>query len=170
MKKLSVVILFLITTTLSAQDVFEAARLGDLTRLRELVKLKPDTVNALNNAGFTPLIIAVYRDRIEAVEFLLASGANVDADSPEGSALLGACYKGHLRLAQLLIGRGAALNRPNTHGTTALMYAAMSGNAELVKFLLNRGADKKAAEKSGKTALDYAAVSGSVEIRRLLGD
>lgn len=151
-----------------AQDVFEAARNGDIQRLQFLVKLKPDTVNSRNAAGFTPLIIAGYRNQMEVVKFLIAGKADVNADSPEGTALLAACYKGNLTFAELLISNGAKINAVNLHGTTALMYAAMSGNAELVRLLLKQGAKKDSTEKSGKTAVDYAKANGSEEVIHLL--
>ncbi len=158
----------LITSFCFAQDVFDAARTGNVQRLKELVKLQPDTVNAKNPAGFTPLILAGYRNQMEAVKFLIIHKVDVNADSPEGTALLAACYKGNLSFAELLIANGARIDATNIHGTTALMYAAMSGNADLVKLLLKQRVNKEITEKSGKTALDYAKASGSDEVIRLL--
>lgn len=154
--RLVIAALFIFQSSCFAQDVFEAARTGNIKRLEELVKLKPDTVNSKNAAGFTPLIIAGYRDQMEAVKFLIAHKADVNAGSPEGPALLGACYKGNVVFAEILIRHKAEVNAVNTHGTTALMYATMSKNVALVKLLLEHGAKKNLKEKSGKTALDYA--------------
>lgn len=152
------------------QDVFDAARTGNVKRMEELVKLKPDTIHSKNSAGFTPLIIAGYRNQLVVVKFLLEHKVNVNADSPEGPAILGACYKGNLELTQLLITSKADVNAINVHGTSALMYAALSKNMDLVKLLLQNGAKKDLVEKSGKNALDYARMGDSKEIIALLRD
>lgn len=169
----TVLFLILFTNQLSgafAQDIFAAARTGDIKRLDALIKINPDTVNSINQSGFAPLIIAGYRNQIAAVEFLLKHQAEVNASSPEGPAILGVCYKGNLELAKLLIDYKADVNAKNESGTTALMYAAGSGNLSLVKLLLAHGAKKGAEEKSGKTALSYAKINGSKEMIDLLSD
>lgn len=154
--------------TCFAQDVFDCARTGNLWQLKALVALNPDTLNARNAAGFTPLIIACYKHEMETVRFLLNHKVDVNAQSPEGPALLGACYKGDLEMADLLIHHGANVNLVNSQGTSALMYAAMSKNVKLVKHLLEQGANKELFEKSGKKAMDYAQLSNANEIVPLL--
>ncbi len=153
-----------------AQDIFAAARTGDVKRMEALFKIKADTINTKNESGFTPLIIACYRNQVGAAKFLLNHKADVNATSPEGPVILGACYKGNLELTTLLINYKADVNTKNEAGTTALMYAALSGNVDLVKLLLKHGAKKNAEEKSGKTALSYAKMNGSKEVINLLSE
>ncbi|PBQ31873.1 hypothetical protein CNR22_08850 [Sphingobacteriaceae bacterium] len=153
-----------------AQDIFDAARKGDIQRTEALLKLNPDTINKKNAAGFTPLILGAYRNQLKFVEFLLSHKVNVNEDSPEGPALLGACYKGSVEITELLLRNGANANATNSHGTTALIYAAMSNNSTLVKLLLANGAKKNLAEKSGKTALSYAKINESAELIKLLSE
>jgi ankyrin repeat protein len=160
----------LISCRTNAQDIFEAARTGNIRRLEALMKLKPDTIHSRNESGFTPLIIAGYRNQLPAVEFLLENGADVNATSPEGTVLLGACYKDNLKLAEFLISHHADVNAQNETGTSALMFATLSGNLDLVKLLLKHGAKKTLVEKSGKTALSYAQMNGSPEVIRLLSE
>lgn len=162
--------LFLCIKMAFGQDVFDAARTGNLNRMEELVKLKPDTIHTKNAAGFNPLIIAGYRNQLAVVKFLLDHGVDVNVESPEGPAILGGCYKGNLELTQLLITYKANVNAVNVHGTSALMYAALSKNIDLVKLLLKHGANKNLVEKSGKNALQYAQMSDSKEIIALLKD
>lgn len=153
---------------LRAQDLFQAARHGDTVRLKTLVALNADTVNTRNAAGFTPLIIASYNGQFDAVKFLLKHQATVNADSPEGSALLGVCYKGDVALARLLLAHAANANAANTQGTTALIFAVLSKNSELVKLLLDYGADAGMRDALGKSAADYAQQTGNTEILQLL--
>jgi hypothetical protein len=98
----------------------------------------------------------------------LDNKVDVDANSPEGPALLGACYKGDVEMAELLIRYKANVNAVNAQGISGLMYAAMTKNVKLVMLLLNKGANKELAEKSGKKAIDYAHMSKSEEIVSLL--
>lgn len=153
---------------LHAQDVFEACRNGNLERIKMLMSIKHDTISSRNENGFTPLIIAGYRNQLEVVDFLLNNGVDVNAGSPEGAAIVGAGYKGNLKLATLLIRHKADLNAGNTEGTTALMYAAMGNYIDMVSLLLKAGANKSLKNKSGKTALDLAKHYEFIEIIRLL--
>lgn len=151
-----------------AQDIFDAARKGDIQRAQELVKINPDTLNKKNPAGFTPLVLSAYRGQIKFVAFLLEQQVKVNEDSPEGPALLGACYKGDLEITKLLLKHGADVNAKNSQGTTALIYATQANNIVLVKLLLESGANKTLAEKSGKTALSYAKQNSFTELIKLL--
>lgn len=52
--------------------IIHAARLGNTDVLKELVAQKTD-VNARDDKGYTPLIIACYNNHYEAAEYLLQS-------------------------------------------------------------------------------------------------
>lgn len=169
--KLYFLLLFLlISSKYFSQDIFEAARNGDIQRTITLIKINPDTIHSKNANGFTPLIIAGYRNQIKLVEFLLEHNVDINASSQEGAVILGACYKGNLELAKLLIKYKADVNACNQMGTSALMYAALSNNIVLVKLLLKHGAKKELVEKSGKTALSYAKMHDSGELIALLSE
>lgn len=151
-----------------AQDVFDAARTGNLDRMQELINLKSDTINTINQNGFTPLILACYRSQIKMVELLISKGANLETDSPEGTALLAAVYKGDIDITKMLLFHKANINAANSEGTTALMFSVMSGNFEMVKLLLSQGADKRKLSKHGTTALTLAKQYALKEIEMLL--
>src|SRR5438132_11853557 len=56
--------------------------------------------------GDTPLIVATLRDWKDLVETLLANGAEVDAQSPDGrTALIYAVWKGSLPMVQSILSR-----------------------------------------------------------------
>lgn len=136
-----------------AQDVFEAAREGNLAVLREL----RDKINSVDDRGFTPLILAVYNDKAEAVAFLLAEGADPDlADLSGNTALMGACFRGYAGSVEKLIASGADINKQNYNGATALIFAATFGHENIAKILMASGADKTKRDNRGKTALDHA--------------
>jgi ankyrin repeat protein len=63
-------------------------------------------------------------DSLEAVGFLLARGADVNATTPAGqTALHGAAYMGAEAVVQLLIARGARLNAQDAQGQTPFRIA-----------------------------------------------
>src|SRR5215470_18246736 len=57
-------------------DLFEAAAVGELQRVRELIDEDRNCVNEYGNDGFTPLGLAAFFGHKEAVEELLARGAD----------------------------------------------------------------------------------------------
>jgi ankyrin repeat protein len=151
-----------------AQNIFEAARSGDVSRIEFLISIKPDTIHKINENGFTPLIIACYRDQKKVVELLLNKGVDVNYNSPEGTALIGTCYKGNTEIANVLLGYKANMDAQNEQGTTALIFAVQANNASLVSLLLAKGANKEMKERSGRTAFDYARENKNKEIMDLL--
>ena len=150
------------------QDIFDVCRKGDVETLKHLISIDPSIVNSRNESGFTPLIVAGYRNQLGIVKLLLDNKADINTISGEGSVLMGTCYKGNLEMAKFLIERGADVNTENELGTTPLMYAILSENIELIKLLLSHGASKDVKERSGKSAIDYAGQSGNNQIIELL--
>ncbi len=148
-----------------SQDIFEAARTGDIKRIEQLSKLKADTVNAVNARGFNPLMIACYRGKEKAARLLVKKGANVNSKSPEGNALQAASYQNNVPLAAFLIKHGAELNVAAPDGNNALMYAVMNQNEKMVQLLVNSGADLKAQNKDGQTASSLAMTMSNTRIQ-----
>ena len=168
LKYLLYTVVFIYVNSAFSQDVFEDCRKGNLTHLKQLVQLKKDTINSKNEYGFSPLIIAVYRDQKEIVQYLLEQGANVDFISGEGSALMAACYKSNEEFVKLLLKKGANPNLQNEIGTTALMYAVMNQNKLIIKLLLDNKADITIKEKSGRSVFDFIPQPADSEILKLL--
>lgn len=122
--------------------------------------------------GYTALMFATYRGRVDIVKLLIEQGADIHATTKLGdSALFIAITQEHANVAKLLIEQGANVHSHNRHGENPLMVAINTEKAmpEVIKSLLDHGAKVEARDKTGKTALDYAKVSGNAEIIRLLG-
>jgi ankyrin repeat protein len=142
----------------------QAVYVGDIDTVRSLIKKRVD-LNARDEDGSTPLLIAVTRRYSDIARLLLASGAKPDiasrygagSDAFEGGTPLSeASGSGDIATMKLLLKAGA---NPN-HGTSLYMplrEAAEKGNIEACRLLLDSGANVKAGEKTGDSAL-YKAV------------
>src|SRR5258705_4759015 len=107
----------------------------------------------------TPLLTAIYRGDLPAVDRLIAAGANVRAANREGVTPLSmACLDGDLRIVERLLAAGADANERGPNGETPLMFAARNGRVDVVRRLVAAGADVNAREAlRGTTALMWAA-------------
>src|SRR5439155_17012621 len=145
-------------------------------------------VVAIEEGGFTPLLIAARSDDAASAALLVAAGANVNEAAPSGTTpLVVAAHSGHGAVAGLLLEKGAD-PRAAGAGYTALHAAVLRGDVPLVKALLAHGADPNAgltrgtpvrrysadfafsADLIGATPFWLAARYGDVEIMRAVAD
>jgi ankyrin repeat protein len=107
----------------------------------------------------TPLLTAIYRGDLQAVERLIAAGANVRAANREGVTPLSmASLDGDMRIVERLLAAGADAKERGPNGETPLMFAARNGRVDVVRRLVAAGADVNAREAlRGTTALMWAA-------------
>ncbi len=159
MKKSSFLWLLLVVQWMTAQtsmDIFDIARKGTAAQALEAVKKQPDVFDSVNKDEFTPLILACYRGNTEVAKLILEHKANVNANSPMGTALMAATVKGDVSMVELLLKYHPDVNLSDAQGITALMYAAMFKNAAIVSLLLQNGAKSDLKDHQGKTAFEYA--------------
>lgn len=153
-------------------DVHDAAAIGDLARVKELVRRDASLVNAASAEGHAPLGLAAFLGHRDIAEFLLDAGADVNAMSRGENAftaLTGAVAGGHAEVVELLVDRGADVNHRYEGGTFApLLSAAAEGDPRIVRLLLEHGADPDARTPDGKTGLDLAVEHGHREAADLL--
>ena len=93
------------------------------------------------------------------VKRLIEKGADVNAQSSEGTALDYALRKGNTEIIKLLIKEGADVNAQDHRGYTALIRWSRAGHIDTVKLLIEEGADVNATTISmvwgGKTIFGY---------------
>lgn len=171
MKKI-VTLLVLLSALCNAQvkskDVFDVARSGTVDEMKVLVQLKKDTVNAVNQSGFSPLILACYKGNTPVAEYLAKNVKNINYNSPNGTALAAAAVKGNTALVKLLLENKANPDLADAMGMTPLLYSSQFENKEIILLLLKHKANKKLANGEGKTAMDYAVFNKNQEIIDLL--
>ena len=90
----------------------------------------------------------------------LASGANPNAVGPQGETALTllAKMKDGAPSLRAVLDAGAAVDRANRQGKTALMIACGLGYSRSVRTLLRAGANPNLANENGETPLTYAVV------------
>ena len=84
-----------------------------------------------------------------------------------GTGLMIAAWRGDIPMMELLVSRGADVNKANALGERAIMHAAWQGRAAAVKWLLAKGA-RINSEPMRWSALHYAVFAGHGEIATLL--
>jgi ankyrin repeat protein len=124
---------------------FEAAALGRVDRMRELLDKDPALANAFGEDGFHPLGLACFFGHVDVARLLLERGADVNA------------------LAR------------NEHIQTAAIHAAAASEGkdeptryELVELVLDHGADPNLPQGGGFRAIDAARQNGDERVERLL--
>ena len=152
-----------------ALDVFEAAALGDVDRLRTLLDEDPALVDAYADDGFFPLGLAAFFKHADAVRLLLDRGANPNQQSRHAQIVVRPIHSavadgGSTEIARLLLDAGADVNVRQPGGFTPLHAAAQVGNDELVELLLERGADPDARLDEGPTPPDLAREAGHSDV------
>ena len=144
-------------------DVFDAAALGYLDRLRPHLDDDPALANAFATDGFTPLHLAAFFGKTESTRILLDAGAEVNVYSRDDfgvQPLHSAAAGRHHEVCRLLVAAGADLNARQREDYTPLHEAAQHGDGDLVELFLSAGADPTARMGDGETPADTAERSG----------
>lgn len=151
-----------------AKNIFDIARTGTVSEVKDLMKKNPNVINENNESGFSPLILACYRGNVEVAKFLIDNVKDINYKSKEGTALSGLSFRYNKELVEYLLKKNADPNIADANGTTPLFWAVNSGNKELTELLLKYKADKTLKDVQGMTPFEYALQTNNKEIINLL--
>ena len=171
MRQIVLLICFLFFSAVSqAQDktVFDIARKGTLSEIKDIYIRNPELINAINDNKASPLILSCYRNNEAVALYLSDKVSNINYNSGMGTALMASIMSGNKVIIEKLIANKADLNQTDTQGKTALIYAAFNNNTEIVQLLIKAGADKELPDKDNRTALDYAKFNKNTQLIILL--
>ena len=137
-------------------------------------KTEPETdkINIIAKKMDNTLRNAIYENDVKLVKELIDEGADVnkalttDGDTP----LCIAARYGQLDVAQLLLDRGAEVNKADRYGSTPLYIAARYGQLAVAELLLDKGAEVNLANTYGATPLWIAVQEGKLDVAKLLID
>jgi len=121
--------------------IHDAARAGDLDKVKTLVKEHPELISSKDEKyGQTPLHIAAFNDRKDVAEFLLANKADVNAKSNNGSTPLHlAAGKGNKDIVELLLANNADVNAVDNEGWSPVHSAVVYNQKEIQELLASKG-------------------------------
>lgn len=125
-------------------DVFDAAAVGDVDRLTELLDADPSLVGAWSGDGFAPLHLASFFGRGEAVRVLLDRGADVGAASRNDmkvQPLHSAVAVQSTEIVAALLVAGADPNARQQGDFTPYMAAERHEDTGLMRLLEDHGAE-----------------------------
>lgn len=133
--------------------LLRAAENNDTNDLKQIL----DAARA--NGQFSPTFLGIglmrssERGCIEATQFLLREGANVDVAGNRVSPLFRAVERNHVGIVRLLLESGACPETKDKEGRTALMMAALNNHWHVLQLLISRGADVNARDNKKRNVL-----------------
>ena len=140
-------------------SIFEAAAVGDVKRIEELLETNRSLVESYTPDGFTALHLASFFGQPEAARVLLEHDAPINAvaaNEMKVTPLHSAIAANDAKISRLLIENNADINVNQALGYTPLHEAAQNGNEEITRMLLENGADTQARLEDGKTPAELA--------------
>ncbi len=149
-------------------DLFEAAAVGDILRIEDILSADPGAGHAFTGDGWTALHLGAAFGTPEAVDMLLQHGAPVDAISrnaqrnqPLHAAV---ALSRNAETVRLLLAHGADPNASQVGGFTPLFSPATANRRDLAAMLIESGAQAHHRSDLEKTAADFARERGHAEL------
>ena len=142
---------------------------GQSEIVRTLLASSKAMLDATNDNGETPLVMACMNGNLIVATLLLNAGADPDKALLNGNAPLHyAALSGNRHLGEALLKAKANPDVRNSNGETPLIVASKQGHNEFVALLTKHNADVNMADNLQHTALYYAGERGYNEIVEML--
>lgn len=150
----SIMLLLISVSNIPAQDIFTAARTGNLETVKLLVEKNNELIKIKDQNGTTPLHFACSGKHLEVQKYLIEKGADVNAQEIDLSAPLHyAVFRNHTEGVELLIVKGANVNALDSKKHTPLHLASQNGMKDIVTVLVKNGAQLELKDDYGRTPL-----------------
>jgi len=146
---------------LAYKGLFAAAAQGNTAQIRTLIA-QGEKVDAKDGRGRTPLHVAAFEAKHEAMRALVAAGANPNAlenDRYDIVTIAAVANDAQTLRVALELG-GSARNITSRYDGTALIAAAHLGHAQVVRTLIRAGAPLDHINNLGWTAVPESIVLG----------
>ncbi|KAL7961528.1 ankyrin repeat-containing domain protein [Trichoderma compactum] len=150
-----------------ANSYHETARLLSICDAL-LAGIRPINLNATDDSGQTALIIALRYGKLDLVQWLLKSGADIDIlDNKEKSALYYSIEGGYVDVVADLLKKMAQIDVAQASCEPSLLFNAIP-YPEIVRLLLKFGADVNFTDNYGDRPSNRASANGRVEVAKIL--
>ena len=145
-----------------------AAKGGD-TDIIALIHSHLLKIGSKTGEGYTPLMVAAFSGKLNAVEWFLEKGATVNCvDNTGWNTLHYAAQGGDTDIISLIHTHLPNIESKTGEGHTPLMVAALCGKLHAVKWFLEKGATVACESNRGWNTLHYAAQGGDTDIISLI--
>ncbi len=175
----------LCAATAFCDPIHDAARKGDLKKVKEILAADPKAISAQDNNGDTALHQAALHGQYAVAEFLIGAGADVNAKNsyppfiPDDLCKFFASSNHQDPVILLHAQTTNTTNELNTQGVTAKVlknsgYTPLglaefaSDHNKMIQLLIAHGADVNAQGSSGATALFWAVMRGQKDDLKFL--
>ena len=149
---------------------FNAIKTNDIdaTKLFLAGGVSPNLIK--KDTGETPIMIAIRAGQLPMVNFLIASGADLNAHDSQGQTLMDLALKqGNTGILKIIMDKvGIGLNTKDDKGQTLLEKTVGMNNVSNAKFLIEQGANVNVRNEEGMTLLDRAVALGNQQMISLL--
>lgn len=153
----------------AVEDFFKAAEMDNAGDVRDFLRKGGNPNIGEKYRGDTGLMVALLEGSMRVFD-VLVNAPNIDLEARsrnDNTALMIAAYKKNRTAIDVLLRKGAAINRA---GWTPLHYAAAAGSNDIVQVLLDKGAYIDARSPNRTTPLMIAAYEGHYSAVKLLLD
>ena len=117
-------------------DIIWAITIGDIDKVKVLIRERANLNIKEDILGNTPLMIAVLSNNLNIVNLLIDEKIKLDIKNSHGlTALMLAILNSRNEIAKIIINAGANLDIQDNFGNTALDIAQTLGNKEIMKYL-----------------------------------
>ena len=147
-------------------DIFEAAALGRVDRIKQLLRDDPSLASAYAPDGFPPVGLASFFGHLDAVSALIAAGADIHAAARNGlkvQAIHAAVASKNLDIVRAVLEAGADPNAAQQQGFRPMHESGSSGSRELAELLMKYGGDPTLKNDEGKSTITFAREKGHAE-------
>lgn len=148
------------------KSLLYACVINDLPMIKERVSnASPAQLNKRTQQDGTPLHAASLHENREAVELLLAAGADIEAGNFLGNnAMLTCIAEGKLAMARYLIEKGSDINKKGCQSRHALnQLICYSWDRDFAHYLLSQGCDINQTSRDKYDLLNIAACNNNTD-------
>jgi ankyrin repeat protein len=150
-----------ITDNIGASPAWIASSMGYVNILKLLLDAGAD-MEKHSNDKFTPMVIAIGKNKFESVKFLVENKVKVDPYS-----LLAAVQINNIEMVKFLLPL-TNVNFQDPNKKTAIMFATYEDNVDITKLLIENGADVNMKDKLDWSAVHFAARNNSFRALSLM--